>query len=128
MNIGTFNNIGYYRGTTTNVVPLIKKCEPTFKIVQIQTPVKFKKLQVKPITNFPLTFEERMKLAKQKLAKMSDEEKWKLIEESYGMWENYPEDWLKKMREGTLPVIHSMRSDIRYVLLGRYDVIYRLLP
>jgi len=43
------------------------------------------KKEMQSIRHYPLSLEERVRLAREKLAKMTDEEKWKLIEDSYGM-------------------------------------------
>ena len=69
------------------------------------------------IGKYPLTLDERIREAREKLKKMSMDKRWKLIEESYGMWEDYPEDWLERLREGTL-FFNDMgeSSDINYVL------------
>ena len=50
---------------------------------------------------YPLTFDDRIKEAQMELAKMSVAEKWELVKKSYGMWEDYPEDWLERIRKGT---------------------------
>ena len=34
------------------------------------------------------------------LAMLSQPEKWKLVEESFGMWADYPADWLDRLRSG----------------------------
>jgi hypothetical protein len=54
------------------------------------------------VDKYPLSLEERVKKVREKLSKMTKAEKWKLVEQSFGMWEDYPEDWLDKLREGTL--------------------------
>lgn len=53
------------------------------------------------VDKYPLSLDDRVKEARKKLAKMTKAQKWKLIEESFGMWKDYPEDWLERVREGT---------------------------
>ena len=53
------------------------------------------------VDKYPLSLDDRVKEARKKLAKMTKAQKWKLIEESFGMWKDYPEDWLERIREGT---------------------------
>lgn len=69
------------------------------------------------VSKYPLTLDERIKEARKKLAKMSMAKKWELVRKGYGMWEDYPEDWLERLREGTLFFNHMREtSDINYVL------------
>jgi hypothetical protein len=70
---------------------------------------------------YPLTLNERIKKAKDELNKMSRTEKWKLVEESFGMWENYPPDWLEKLKKGNLSLINMIDSSNRpfYVISSR---------
>lgn len=59
--------------------------------------------------NYPMTLDDRIKRARERLEKMSKAEKWELIRKSYGMWEDYPEDWLEKLRSGSLE-FETMRA------------------
>lgn len=53
------------------------------------------------IGKYPLSLEERIEEARKKLSKMNKADKWKLVHKSFGMWEDYPEDWLERVRKGT---------------------------
>jgi len=53
------------------------------------------------VGKYPLSLDDKVKEAQKKLAKMSKAQKWKLIEESFGMWKDYPQNWLERIREGT---------------------------
>jgi len=52
------------------------------------------------VDKYPFSLDDKVKEARKKLARMSKAQKWKLIEESFGMWKDYPEDWLERIREG----------------------------
>jgi hypothetical protein len=73
------------------------------------------------VAKYPLTLDERIEEAKDKLHRMSRAEKWKLVKESFGMWENYPQDWLDKLRTGNnLPLVNMVDSSNRpYVIFSR---------
>jgi len=73
---------------------------------------KFYSGEIRIIAQYPLSFENRVKVARAKIKRMNDEEKGQLIEESYGMWEGYPGDWLIRMREGTLDYRYSTESQV----------------
>ena len=53
------------------------------------------------VGKYPLTLDDRIKEARKKLARMSVAKKWQLVEKSYGMWKDYTEDWLERIRKGT---------------------------
>ncbi len=72
------------------------------------------------VGKYPLTLDERIKEVKDKLSKMSRDDKWKLVKESFGMWENYPQDWIEKLRKGILNIDHMIDSNNRpYVIFSR---------
>jgi len=72
------------------------------------------------VGKYPLTLDERINEVKEKLSKMSRVEKWKLVEESFGMWEDYPQDWLDKIRKGILSNNYKMDSSNRpYAIFSR---------
>jgi hypothetical protein len=72
------------------------------------------------VGKYPLTLDERINEVKKKLSKMSRVEKWKLVEESFGMWEDYPQDWLDKIRKGILSNNYKMDSSNRpYAIFSR---------
>jgi len=49
-----------------------------------------------------LSLEEKIAWIEKEIKGMTEEERWGLIMESFGMWEDYPEDWLERMRRGEI--------------------------
>lgn len=78
--------------------------EPKVIVVEVPTPL---------VGKYPLSLDERVEQVKEMLSKMSRAEKWKLVEESFGMWEDYPQDWLDKLREGNLTFHYQIDSSNR---------------
>lgn len=70
---------------------------------------------------YPLSLDERIEKAKDKLCRMSRAEKWKLVKESFGMWENYPVDWLDELRKGNFVLLNMIDNSNRpfHVISGR---------
>ena len=56
--------------------------------------------KIRILDQYPLPFDERVKRIKAEVKMLGKEERWDLIMESFGMWEDYPEDWLERVREG----------------------------
>ena len=80
---------------------------------------RFHSGRIRLISHSLIPFEERVKAARAKIRKMNKEERWRLIEESFGMWESYPGDWLIRMREGTLQYKYSTESQIITYAISR---------
>lgn len=98
---------------STSQIPITKDSSTVTKATRKIIPkFKFYSGEIRIIAQYPLSFENRVKTARAKIKRMNDEEKWQLIEESYGMWEGYPENWLTRMREGTLDYRYSTESQI----------------
>lgn len=52
-------------------------------------------------------WDEAPKLADKILSSMTDDEILELVEDSFGMWHDYPKDWLMKLREGKLQLVST---------------------
>lgn len=105
---------------STSQIPIKKDSSTVIKTTRKIVPkFKFYSGKISIIAQYPLSFEKRIKAARTKIIRMNDEEKWQLIEESYGMWEGYPEDWLTRMREGTLDYRYSTESQITIHAISR---------
>jgi len=90
------------------------------KLISSQRETKVVEVASRLVGKYPLTLDERIKEVKEKLSKMSQADKWKLIKESFGMWENYPQDWIEKLRKGILNIDHMIDSNNRsYVIFSR---------
>ena len=48
--------------------------------------------------------EDKIKKMIRELSNMTSAEKWELIEKSFGMWSDYPDDWLGNLRSGNLKI------------------------
>jgi len=68
------------------------------------------------ISHFPLTFEEQVIEAENKLKKMTLTQRKKLAKKACGAWENYPDDWFNKIIEGILSSPYDITTESDYVL------------
>lgn len=68
------------------------------------------------VSKYPLTLDQKVEEIKKRLSEMSHAEKWEIVRESFGMWEDYPKDWLDNIRSGNLRFNHmvdtSNKSDV----------------
>lgn len=53
---------------------------------------------------YPLSMDDKIKKMTGELSNMTSAEKWELIEKSFGMWSDYPDDWLDNLRSGNLKI------------------------
>lgn len=106
--------------TSTSQIPITIDLPTVIKATRKIIPkFKFYSGKISVIAQYPLSFEKRVKAARAKIKRMNGEEKWQLIEESFGMWEDYPENWLTRMREGTLDYRYSTESQITIHAISR---------
>jgi len=90
------------------------------RLISSQRETKVIEVPSRLVGKYPLTLDERIKEVKKILSKMSKNDKWKLVKESFGMWENYPQDWIEKLRKGILKIDHMIDSNNRsYVIFSR---------
>lgn len=67
--------------------------------------------------------EEKVDLIKDKVSKMSLKEKWEIVEKSFGMWSDYPDNWLSELRAGNLASFEGESSETEYEIFSGHDSI-----
>lgn len=106
----------FFRTYTMFVDETFGRTSSEFKYYRMRVHSVYRKGRARSIGHVPLSFEDKLKIAKKKLNRMSVNRKKKLAKETRGIWMHYPDDWLERIREGYFESPYTITTNSDYVI------------